>query len=134
MHNKTNLEHFLRAYCEAFRQGNIPAVVEFYYFPATMIFDDRVIVITDKDKGLGLFNSLMDDLIKQNFDHSRVDSCYVHPLTDRTALISASFTRLKKDGSILQRLGATYTIVTGGNNLKIAAVVAHGVEGVIVAT
>ena len=131
MSTEDSIRKFLLDYCTAFRPGNIVAVAEFYNVPLTMISDGRVAVVDDRSKIISIFNATMADLAGKGFDHSRVDNCAVHPLTDNTALISATFSRLKSDGSILERLGATYTVINDGDNYKIATLIAHAPQALI---
>ena len=75
--------------------------------------------------------AVMNDLIKKDFCRSRVDSCNVHEFTANTALLSATFSRLKEDDTVLEKIGATYTVVNKGSGYKIASLVAHGTTSVI---
>ncbi|RLA42907.1 MAG: hypothetical protein DRR06_13415 [Gammaproteobacteria bacterium] len=131
MTNQENINSFLYDYCAAFRPGNIPAVAKFYRPPVTMIFANQVSILDDEGKIIRTLQSIMDTLTNKDFSHSQVDSCNIHQLTDKTALLSATFSRLKTDGTLLEKLGATYTVIDDGDGYKIAALIAHGVETVI---
>lgn len=125
------LEDFLTRYCESFRAGNIDAAADFYHEPATMIFADRMVVLHSRELIAQALERVLTGLITRGFSRSVVDELQVIPLTDRTALISAAFSRLRSDGEVLERLGATYTVIGGDRGFKIAAVVTHGEDRVV---
>jgi uncharacterized NTF2-like protein DUF6841 len=131
MTKQTTLNNFLLDYCAAFRPGNIAAVAEFYHSPVTMIFGDRVSVLKNEDEIINTLQAVMDGLVNQGFCRSEVDSCHVHEFAENTALLSATFSRLKEDDTVLEKLGATYTVVNKGSGYKIASLVAHGTASVI---
>ena len=131
MTNQDALKTFLLDYCEAFRPGNISAVVEFYHSPATMIFGNRISVLSNGDEIASTLQAVLDDLVDRDFYRSRVDSCHVHEFSEYTALLSATFSRLKEDDSVLEQLGATYTVVNKDNGYKIATLVAHNTTSII---
>ena len=131
MTEQTNLSHFLLDYCAAFRPENIPSVAKFYQLPVTMIFDGQVTVLKTEEEIIATLQAIMDRLIAKNFQYSRVDQSHVHRLTENTALISASFSRLDTEGTVLEELGATYTLINDGNGYKIAVLVAHCTQAVI---
>lgn len=131
MPNQTTLNSFLLDYCAAFRPGNIAAVAEFYHSPVIMIFGDKVTILKNTEEVITTLQAVMNDLIKKDFCRSRVDSCNVHEFTANTALLSATFSRLKEDDTVLEKIGATYTVVNKGSGYKIASLVAHGTTSVI---
>lgn len=131
MTSQNTLKTFLLDYCAAFRPGNISAVAGFYLSPATLIFGDRISVLSNTDEIASTLQAVLDDLVGRGFCRSRVDSCHVHEFTENTALLSATFSRLKEDDSVLEQLGATYTVVNKGSGYKIATLVAHGTTSVI---
>lgn len=129
--NDSTLKHFLHDYCAAFRPGNIPEIAKFYHLPVTMIFGDQVNTLTTEHKVVSMLGAVVQSLVSRGFDHSRVDDCYIHPLTNHSALISATFSRLKADGTVLEQLGATYTVINTGDGYRIAVLVAHDLGRVI---
>ena len=131
MTSQQQLNSFLLDYCETFRPGNLPAVAEFYHLPVTMIFKDRVTVLNTIADVILALQSIMDGLVKRSFTHSRVDECHAHQLTETIGLLSAKFSRIKADGTVLEKLGATYTVINSGDGYKITVLVAHEPENTI---
>lgn len=125
------LNEFILNYCDTFRPGNIDEVAKFYHLPVTMIFKDRVAVLNSRAEVMLALQSIMDDLVKRDFSHSRVDECHAHQLTDIVGLLSAKFSRIKADGTVLERLGATYTVINNGDSYKITVLIAHEPETTI---
>lgn len=125
------LEDFLTRYCESFRKGNAAVAAAFYHEPAVMIFADRMMVLDTRADITRTLDRILTELIERGFSHSVVDVVHVIPLTAGTALISATFSRLRGDGGVLERLGATYTVIEADGDCKIACIVAHAVDRVI---
>lgn len=128
---EAEIKAFLRAYVSAFLPTTLATAAGMYETPATMIVNDQVSQIHSKDALFSALNAVMKALVAQGFDHSEIDNVYVHPLTERAALVSANFSRCKTDGAVLERLGATYTVVKKDHGYRIVTVVAHGPEAVI---
>ncbi|MBV1932039.1 MAG: hypothetical protein KUG71_10015 [Porticoccaceae bacterium] len=128
---QSDLNNFLLDYCSAFRPGNITKVAEFYHLPVTMIFANQVKVLNSIEEVVSTLQAIMDNLIQQSFHHSRVDKSYIHRLADKTALLSARFSRLNADDTVIETLGATYTVVDDGKGYRIAALIAHDTEAII---
>jgi hypothetical protein len=126
-----NLSQFLRHYCAAFHRDNIENVADYFKAPLVMVFGDQHTVLDTRIKIRDTLQAMMTALLAREFDRSEVDRVSGAWFTEKTALISAEFTRYKVDGSVLERLGATYTVIADGIGLKIVAVVAHTVEGVL---
>lgn len=129
--NDTALRHFLDDYCAAFRPGNIAAIAKLYHLPVTMMVGEQISTLNSEQRVVDMLEAIVRSLVARGFDHSRVDDCYIHPLTSNSALISATFSRLKTDGTVLEQLGATYTVVNTDDGYRIAVLVAHDVGHVI---
>lgn len=129
--NDTALRHFLDDYCAAFRPGNIAAIAKLYHLPVTMMVGEQISTLNNEQRVMDMLEAIVRSLVARGFDHSRVDDCYIHPLTSNSALISATFSRLKTDGTVLEQLGATYTVVNTDDGYRIAVLVAHDVGHVI---
>lgn len=126
-----SLSQFLCDYCAAFRAGNIDAVANYFEAPLVMVFADQHAVLDTQAKICDLLQSMMTTLLARGFARSEVDRVSGAWLSDKTALISAEFTRYKVDGTVLERLGATYTVIASGVEFKIVSVVAHSVDAVL---
>lgn len=70
-------------------------------------------------------------LEKDNYDHSETDQLSTKLLSKNTALVSGIGTRLKKDGSELEKFGFTYTMRKTDTDWKIIAGIIHDTEAVL---
>ncbi len=131
MTKQADLSNFLLDYCAAFRPGDIPGVAKFYQLPVTMVFGGQVTILKTEEEIIATLQAIMNSLIAKNFKRSRVDQRHIHQLTENTALISASFSRLDTEDAILEQLGATYTVIDNGSGYKIAVLVAHDTHTVV---
>jgi hypothetical protein len=127
---EAELKQFMQDYCGAFKPDDCSRVLEFYNVPLAMVFADQLVVLNTKEEVAGTITAMLNALVEKNFKESKLDTIGVTALTEKTVLVSAAFTRYRRDGSVLERLGATYTVVRGAAGFKIVALVAHGVEGV----
>lgn len=125
MNTNSDPEEFLRDYCASFVPGNMEIVAAYYRLPVTMIFGENIQVLDTRDKVLKALNAVMDGLVEKGFDHTEVDEYHCHRLNDTTSILSAAFSRLKTDGSLLEKLGASYTVVNDGAGYKISYLIAH---------
>ncbi len=128
---RQNLNQFLGDYCRAFRPHNMPAMADFFNVPVTMISGGRANTLSTEEQLTNSLQIVMNGLVTQGFDHSEIDEVHIHPLSAKTALLSAIFSRLKTDGSLLQKIGATYTVIDSGEGYKIATLVAHDTDGLV---
>lgn len=125
------VKDFMQRYCAAFRPGNVERVATFYRQPMTMIQNGRVTVFDTRQSLVTAFTALLDALVARGFTGSDIDRMAIAAVAHDVFFVSAGFTRRGAGGSVLERVGATYTLLRDACDFKIAAVVAHDADRVL---
>lgn len=116
-------------YCASFRPGNASAVLPFCHCPLTVFTHDTFMSLSEPCEIEALFSDALNTLTSQQFSHSTINHMHTQHLNKSTALVTAEFTRIKNDGSILEVISATYTLHSiQEGNWKIAAIIVHDTE------
>jgi hypothetical protein len=71
------------------------------------------------------FESVLKGLAAQNYQRSEIKDANICVLNDVSAIVSARFTRYRKDGSVLSEPVATYVFAKGAQGWRILAATAH---------
>lgn len=124
-----DLRQFIDQYCASFTPGNAAAMPAFYHLPVTMIFADTLLVLSGAEELAAAFEQMLLPLAARGFKASRAERMAVTQLGENTFSVIASFSRYHQDGSVLEQVGASYTVLRGKNGYKIAMVVAHDADG-----
>jgi len=102
-----------------------------FHLPCVMITPQRVASASSEGEFDSLFTSIMDSLKARGFARSEWVEKHVKLQSNSAATASVLWIRFKKDGSELERLGATYALYKSNANWKIAMVMVHDPEGVL---
>jgi hypothetical protein len=116
----------LDRYLARFSSGQIDAIAtQSYLAPSINTTADRVgIAMTAADVGRR-FEATLATLVPQGYDRSVTRTANVCMLSDVAAVVSATFARLRRDGTVLSEIGSTYVFVKSGDGWRIAAQLAH---------
>lgn len=115
-----------------FGSADLPTLRTLYHLPCTAILAQGPQVLLDSVAFDDFFTALLERLRGQGFHHSVYRDLSVKTLAPGLALASMHWTRFRGDGSVLETLGATYTLVQTEGAWRMAALVGHGPEAVLV--
>ncbi|MEH6345681.1 MAG: hypothetical protein V7785_11385 [Bermanella sp.] len=116
-------------YCESFRPGNASAILPFCHCPLTVFTHNTFMSLSEPCEIEAQFSDILSSLIDQQFSHSTINNMHTHNLNKNTALVTAEFTRIKNDASILEEISATYTLHRNQEgDWKIAVIIVHDTE------
>jgi len=102
-----------------------------FYLPCMVISPQGVAWASSESEFDRLFRPMMDSLKARGFARSKRVEKYVKLQSNSTATASVLWIRFKKDGSEIERLGATYALYKSNANWKIAMVMVHEPDGVL---
>jgi ketosteroid isomerase-like protein len=126
------IEAAYRHYIDVFNREDAAGFVGCYTHPHTMVSGEQglSIVNTAADHERG-YHAIMKTLHKQEWGRSGIDRMQIWPFSDSLAQLVADVTRYKKDGSILEKLRASYMLRREAGGWKILAfgLVAHPYAG-----
>ncbi len=114
-----------------FGQTDLPTLRALYHLPCTAILAQGPQVIPDSDAFDKFFGAILAHLRGQGFHHSAYRDLSVKTLAPGLALASMHWTRFRGDGSVLEALGATYTLVETDGVWRMAAIIGHGPQSVL---
>jgi hypothetical protein len=128
----TEFIEFVHDYSSAFRPGNVQEMAQFFTFPCCMIANGRRLNIGSPGELLAMFSGALEALASKGFSHSEVREIHAHSLAEDTAIVSASYDRLRADGSLLETLAATYNLWRGeGRRWKIVLITLHDANNLL---
>ncbi|MBC52927.1 MAG: hypothetical protein CMQ34_03735 [Gammaproteobacteria bacterium] len=122
----------MRAIGDAFSSLDFDAWLSHFCVPRMVISKGAVFSSSSYDDTRSMMMPVFDSLRKRGFSRTRLDTCRIKLLSDTTAMASTVWTRLDDSGNMLETLGATYTLVSGGGTWKVAVVMSHSAEAVAI--
>jgi len=126
------IEDFMKSYSSAFRPGNSNKMERFYCYPTTMLSGEMRIILETGDEVSSAISAGLEALESNGFSHSELLELHIHKLTQESAIVSATYNRLKTDGSILEKIAATYNLFKeNGDTWKVLMTTTHGIDGLI---
>ena len=111
-----------------FGSAELDYLRELYHLPCMAIIASASQVLADNTAFDTLFTSLLERLRGQGFHHSSYRDLAVKTLAPTIALAAMHWTRYRGDGTVLETLGATYTLLQTDGVWRIATLVGHGPE------
>ena len=114
-----------------FSNLNLKAIVSYFHHPCTFIVPQGVFVFSSASEVEGFWGPRFDDLKSQGFDRTERAEVYIKVLNDDTAMASSRAIRYTKDGSELERRGATFALRKTDDGWKIVTLIHHSPDNVI---
>lgn len=103
------LEEAYHHYIEVFNRSDAAGFVGCYAHPHSMLNGEQgMVVINTEADHHRIYQNLQATLEKTNWGRSEIDRLQVWPFSKSLAQLVADVTRYKKDGSVLEKLRATY--------------------------
>jgi ketosteroid isomerase-like protein len=126
------IREFIHRYCEAFRPGNIEAVAQYFHYPTILLSDGMSIPLLDAKALSAALGVALSALADNGFAYSQPQQLHIHGLTNETAIVSARYNRCRADGSLLEEIAATYTLLkTAEQGWKIVTIITHDRDNLI---
>jgi ketosteroid isomerase-like protein len=125
------VDQLFAAYFRDFSNLDLKAIVSYFHHPCTFIVPQGVFVFSSASEVEGFWAPRFDDLKTQGFGRTERAEANVKVLSDNTAMASSRAVRYKKDGSELERRGATFALRKTADGWKIVMVIHHSPDNVI---
>lgn len=120
---KETIQSVVGGYFDALSKGP-KAAVAFFGEPAFVSFPNQIMALNTRSDIDAFIERLLSGLAAMDYSHSVMSDPRVSLLSDTAALFSAIATRVKKDGSELQKTGFTYLLRKGDAGWKIHVIMA----------
>lgn len=107
----SEVEGAYRHYVEAFNGRDAREIAELYDRPhAQVIGETGLSIVNDDADQQQWYEFVMAYLDDQGWGRTEIDEVWIWPLSHTLAQLVANVTRYRRDGSVLQRLRANYTL------------------------
>ena len=131
----TNLEQevdqLFANYFIDFSNLDLQAIVSYFHHPCTFIVPQGVFVFSSASEVEGFWRPRFDDLKAQGFGRTERAEANIKVVNDNTAMASSKAIRYAKDGSELERRGATFALRKTVDGWKIVTLIHHSPDNVL---
>jgi len=114
------IERTYRAYFTVFQQGNPRAIIPYYHAPSVFLSSEGMYVLPTVHDIEQFFGRLMYGLRSRGYVRSVLTTVQVKQLSPELALVNAGAERFRRDGELLERLSALYTLRLAEGTWRIA--------------
>jgi hypothetical protein len=120
-------DDYLEAFAACGRGERDPAtLLGFYGVPLILTLGDRFLPLTSDDQVISVLHQQVAGMRAEDYGHSEILEAQVTPLNPVSALYRGAFSRQRRDGTEINRLGATYLITNSPAGRRISALAVHG--------
>ena len=98
----------------------------YYGVPIVFTTDERSAAVTSEEQVLAVAKQQIDGMRAAQYHHSEVLEASVVVLNATSALYRGAFSRVRPDGSEINRLTVSYLITDGAAGRRISALMVHG--------
>jgi ketosteroid isomerase-like protein len=127
---KNAIHQVISGYYDAFARDPAAAAA-FYGEPTLIVFPNEVFALVTRGDVEAYLAKLLGSLKTLGYSGTKLGMPRVKMLNSNTALYSTEATRMKTDGTELQRAGFTYLLHKGGGGWKINEVIATDLDKLI---
>ena len=125
------IDQLFTGYFSDFSNLDLKAIVSYFHNPCTFIVPQGVLVFSSASEVEGFWGPRFDDLKAQGFGHTERAEANIKVLTGDTAIANSLAVRYTKDGSELERRGATFVLRKTGDGWKIVTLIHHSPDNVM---
>jgi len=117
------IEQFYKSYIDGFNREDIDLFLQSFDLPYVVLSGEHgATVCADEAARQRFYTQAMSGIQARGWARSATDRIKVWPLSENLATLMADVTRYKKDGSILERLRAFYSLRNDGKSWKIVTI------------
>ena len=125
------IDQLFTGYFSDFSNLDLKAIVSYFHDPWTFIVPQGVLFFSSASEVEGFWGPRFDDLKAQGFGHTERAEANIKVLTGDTAIANSLAVRYTKDGSELERRGATFVLRKTGDGWKIVTLIHHSPDNVM---
>jgi len=118
-------------YFNDFSNLDLHAIVAYFHRPCTFIVPQGVFVFSSASEVEDFWSPRFDELKAQGFGRTERAEASIKVLSDNAAIASGKAIRYTKDGSELERRGATFALHKTDDGWKIVTLIHHSPDNVI---
>jgi Domain of unknown function (DUF4440) len=129
--DKEEIVRMFNAYVETFQKLEPRSAATYLNAPCIFVAPQGVRVMISAADIEALLAGIMAQLKAADYSRSAIDDMRVSRMSDHNALVSVRRIRYRSDGSELQQLGETYTLLKVGENWKIVSAMVHDPDALV---
>ena len=118
---KADVGNALQTYMKAFSDRDLKTLVDNVYANPSATFGPNGAALTPSEKTKSNYEGIFADLGKTGYDHTEIKAPKVCVLGAGSAIVSAEFRRVKKDGSLLSEFPASFLYGKTAEGWKVMA-------------
>ena len=118
-------------YLDAFNCDEFDAAADCYHLPFTWLFGPKRLLIPTRAELAAMLRETKAGLVETGLARSTLSECHVRALGDHAALASVAISRLREDGSEIERIGASYLVHDEGEGWRFHTVAAHPLTAIV---
>ncbi|MDO8434346.1 MAG: hypothetical protein Q7S58_18245 [Candidatus Binatus sp.] len=116
------IEEFYRGYIDAFNREDIDLFLQMFDLPYVIVSGERAAtIVADEAARQNFYTQMMIGIHNRGWARSEIDLMKAWPLGEKLAMLLADVTRYKRDGAVIERLRACYTLRHDGKTWRIVA-------------
>jgi hypothetical protein len=115
------IERTYRAYFTVFQMGDPRAITPYFHIPSLFLSSAGTYALTSVREAEQFFDRLIYGLRTRGYARSVLTHVQIKSLTDDLALVNARGERFKRDGELLERISALYTMRKAEGTWRIAS-------------
>lgn len=117
------VEAFYHAYIDAFNREDTDFFLRAFCYPNAFLTGEQGMTINAKESDMQRFyQNVMASIQARGWDRSAVDRLQVQPFSETLAMVTADYTRYKKDNTILEQGRACYMMRRDGDSWKMLTI------------
>jgi ketosteroid isomerase-like protein len=117
------VEAFYHAYIDAFNREDTDFFLRVFCYPNAFLTGEQGMVVNAKESDMQRFyQNVMASIQARGWDRSAVDRLQVQAFSETLAMVTADYTRYKKDGAILEQGRACYMVRRDGDTWKMLTI------------
>jgi hypothetical protein len=132
MAREQDVRSVIEGIADAFSQLDIDRWLSFFNPQHTFVHYDSVFVAQSLDETKNAFAPTINRLREAGFRRSNLDLCNIKFLGPKMAVASTLWTRLGDNDEVLERFGATYTLLETATGWKVVVATSHDIDVVLI--
>lgn len=132
MAREQDVRSVIEGIADAFSQLDIDRWLSFFNPQHTFVHHDSVLVAHSLDETKNAVAPMISSLREAGFRRSNLDLCNIEFLGPKMAVASTLWTRLGDNDEVLEKFGATYTLLDTAAGWKVVVATVHDDDVVLV--
>ena len=132
MSREQDVRVVIEGIAESFSELDVNRWLSFFNPQHTFVHHDSVFVAQSLEDTKNAFGPMIDDLKANGFRRSALDLCKIKFLGPKLAVAATVWRRLGEDDKLLEKFGATYTLLETPAGWKVVVATVHDDDVILV--